>query len=136
MKSSLIVSTDPIADMLTRIRNAMAVNRREITLPHSRMKETVAKILVANGFLKDAKLVTEDDVKQLAIIINDESVSPAITEITRLSSPGRRVYVKAAEIPRIKRGRGIVVVSTSKGIMSGQEAASKKLGGELICRVY
>ena len=136
MKRSTIISTDPIADMLTRIRNAMAVNRREIDLPHSTLKETVAKILLSNGFLREVKTEVEDGRKQLVIVINTELESPSITEITRLSSPGRRMYVKSAEIPKIRQGRGIVVVSTSKGVMSGQDAVAKKLGGELICRVY
>jgi small subunit ribosomal protein S8 len=94
MKSTAITSTDPIADMLSRIRNAIAVNKHEIDLPHSNVKERVAKILATNGFITDAK------------------------------------------IPKIKRGRGIVVVSTSQGMMTGEEARTKRLGGELICKVY
>ncbi|OVE78839.1 30S ribosomal protein S8 [bacterium G20] len=128
--------TDPIADMLTRIRNAIAVNKAEVSLPHSSAKESVATILAQNGFLKDVKTAQEDGRKALLITINDENSSSTITEIVRLSRPGRREYVKAKDMPKVKRGRGLVIVSTSHGVMSGDDAKSKKLGGELICQVY
>ena len=131
-----MVSTDPIADMLTRIRNAIAVNKNEVSLPYSAQKEKVAAILVKNGFLKGVKSSVEDGYKLLNIAINDEQASSKITEIVRLSRPGRREYVKAKEIPILKRGRGMVIISTSKGVMTGDEAKSQKLGGELICQVY
>ena len=131
-----MVSTDPIADMLTRIRNAIAVNRSEISLPYSTQKETVAAILVKNGFLKDVKSSASDGHKLLNIVINDDRASSKITEIVRLSRPGRREYVKSKEIPVLKRGRGLVIISTSKGVMTGEEAKRQKLGGELICQVY
>ncbi len=131
-----MVSTDPIADMLTRIRNAIAVNRSEVSLPYSAQKETVAAILVKNGFLKSAKNIVVDEDKQLIIVINDEQDSSKITEISRLSRPGRREYVRSKEIPVLKRGRGLVIISTSKGMMSGEDAKKHKLGGELICQVY
>lgn len=131
-----MVSTDPIADMLTRIRNAIAVNKNEVSLPYSAQKEKVVVILVKNGFLKDVKSSVEDGYKLLNIAINDEQTSSKITEITRLSRPGRREYVKAKEIPILKRGRGLVIVSTSKGVMTGEEAKRQRLGGELICQVY
>lgn len=129
-------STDPIADMLTRIRNAAAVKKQVVVLPHSKLKETVAKILVDNGFLKKVSTSEEGSRKWLEININSEGANAAITEIDRLSKPGRRIYVSSDDIPTVKRGRGIVVISTSRGIMSGQEARSQRLGGELICRVY
>ncbi len=131
-----MVSTGPIADMLSRIRNAIAVNKAEISLPHSAQKERVAAILVKNGFLKDVKTSAENGRKLLSIVINDEQASSKITAITRLSRPGRREYVKANEIPMLKRGRGLVIISTSLGVMTGEEAKSQKLGGELICQVY
>lgn len=137
MKRVTYISTDPIADMLSRIRNAISVNKHEITMPHSNVKETVAKILAKNGFIHAVK--TGKDMagrKELIISINDEGSTATITEISRLSTPGRRMYVKSKEIPAVKRGRGIVVVSTSKGMMTGDEAKVKKLGGELICKVY
>ena len=136
MKNASIVSTDPIADMLTRIRNGIAVDKQEVVLPHSKAKESVAKILADSGFIKSAKAVTEDKRKVLQLVIRDENEAPKITEIDRLSKPGRRVYVKAGEIPTIRRGRGMVVISTSQGVMSGSSAKAKRLGGELICKVY
>lgn len=105
-------------------------------MPHSAQKETIAAILVKNGFLKDVKSSVQDGDKLLNIVINDEEASSKITEIARLSRPGRREYVKAKEIPTLKRGRGLVVISTSKGVMTGEEAKNQKLGGELICQVY
>lgn len=133
-----MVSTDPIADMLTRIRNAVAVNKNEVRLPHSNIKEAVASILKENDFLK-AVTVGESVVgafKELVITVNQPGTSVNFTEIDRLSRPGQRVYVKADEIPRIKSGRGIVIVSTSQGLMTGDNARKKRLGGELMCRIY
>jgi small subunit ribosomal protein S8 len=131
-----ITSTDPISDMFTRIRNAIAVNKTDVAMPHSRVKETVARILVTNGFLKGVSVDGEGIHKLLHIVINDEQSNATITEISRLSKPGRRVYVSADEIPKVKRGRGIIIISTSSGVMTGREASSKHLGGELIGQVY
>lgn len=131
-----MVSTDPIADMLTRIRNAVMVNKAEISLPHSIVKETVARILVEEGFLSDVTVEDQAGRKVLDIKINDNDSSASITEIARISKPGRRVYAKSGEIPTIKRGRGIVIISTSQGVMAGSKARDKRLGGELICKVY
>ncbi|MGH7156514.1 MAG: 30S ribosomal protein S8 [Candidatus Saccharimonadales bacterium] len=136
MSISNTVSTDPIADMLSRVRNAIAVNSRQVSLPHSKVKETVAKILADNGFLEKVDVQDENGRKVLVISINPEDESAKITEIHRLSRPGRRIYVKSAAVPTVKRGRGMVVISTSHGIMTGKEAQAKKLGGELICEVY
>lgn len=130
-------TTDPIADMLTRIRNAIAVRKSEVVLPHSNIKEAVAKILRDSNFVNSVTVEGDKPgFKQLRIVLSDESTNARITEIARLSTPGRRLYVGAGEIPTVKRGRGIVVVSTSKGIMSGDDAKAKSLGGELICKVY
>lgn len=131
-----MVSTDPIADMLSRIRNAIAVNKTQISLPHSNAKERVAAVLAKNHFLKDVTTNDENGRKVLVITVNDESSSSNITEISLLSRPGRREYVKAQDIPKVKRGRGLIVISTSQGVMTGDEAKAKKLGGELICQVY
>lgn len=131
-----MVSTDPIADMLTRIRNAASVGKTELVLPYSKNKETIAKILVASGFLADVKGENAAPAKLLTIKLADEGQQNRITEIVRVSRPGRRLYAKADEIPVVKRGRGIMVVSTSAGIMTGDQARSKRLGGELICKVY
>ncbi len=131
-----MVSTDPIADMLTRIRNAIAVNKRQIILPHSNIKEKVALVLTKDGFLSKVESNGEGGFKTLVVTINDEGANPTITEIKRLSKPGRRLYATTKEIPTVKYGRGIVVISTSQGIMSGVEAKQAGLGGELICQVY
>ncbi len=131
-----VTSTDPIADMLTRIRNAIAVGKSEISLPHSRVKESVAISLRNNGFLQDVKVTDLSVGKQLHVVINLDGENAKITEIKRLSKPGRRAYTNAREIPTIKHGRGILIVSTSKGLMTGSEAKAQGVGGELICQVY
>ena len=129
-------STDPIADMLTRIRNAINVRKYEVSLPHSNVKEAVAKLLKDSKFI-DAISVQDAAVgKTLTIRIAPDNSNARITEIQRLSKPGRRSYVKSGEIPAIKQGRGIVIVSTSKGMMTGEQAKAAKIGGELICKVY
>ena len=128
--------TDPISDMFTRIRNAIAVGKSQVSLPYSKIKETVAKILAGNGFLQDVSVSGKGIDKTLHIVINSEDSNAAITEIERLSRPGRRAYVSADKIPSVKRGRGIVIVSTSAGVMTGKEAKVKRLGGELIGQVY
>ncbi len=132
----MITSTDPIADMLSRIRNAIAVRKNEVSMPHSKAKEAVAQLLKDNGFLSAVNTSDAAIGKTLTITINSESDNARITEITRLSKPGRRFYTKAKEIPTVKRGRGLVIVSTSKGMMTGVEARNQGVGGELICKVY
>lgn len=129
-------STDPIADMLTRIRNAIAVRKTEVSLPHSNVKEAVAKLLKDSGFVDGVAVDKATVGKSLTITINAEGTNARITEITRLSKPGRREYAGSEKIPTVKRGRGLVIVSTSKGIMSGADAKKQGVGGELICKVY
>lgn len=129
-------STDPIADMLTRIRNAIMVRKQEIVMPHSKVKQSVAELLKKNGFIRDVQVVDATVGKSLKVIINDEYENAKITEIVRMSKPGRRYYVGANDIPTVMRGRGIVIVSTSRGMMTGKEAKDQKVGGELICKVY
>ena len=129
-------STDPIADLLTRIRNAIAVGKNEVRVPSSKMKLTVAKELVDAGYLAAGKTEEGAPRDELVVTIARDGESPKITEIARVSKPGRRVYARAADIPRVKSGRGVMLVSTSKGIMTGREAAKNHLGGELICKVY
>jgi small subunit ribosomal protein S8 len=132
----MITSTDPIADMLSRIRNAIAVNKHAVSMPHSKAKEAVARLLQENGFLSAVDVADATVGKTLTITINDEAENSRITEIVRLSKPGRRFYTKAKEIPTVKRGRGLVIVSTSKGMMTGVDAKNQGVGGELICKVY
>lgn len=129
-------STDPIADMLTRIRNAIAVRKGEISLPHSNIKESVARLLQESNFIDGVSVSDAPVGKTLTITINSEDSNARITEIVRVSKPGRRYYVNSKEIPVVKRGRGVAIISTSKGLMTGEQAKSQKVGGELICKVY
>lgn len=129
-------STDPIADLLTRIRNAVAVGKNEITVPASKLKLTVAKELKRAGYLTDVKVESAKPRDIIVITINKPGENATINEITRVSKPGRRVYVGANEIPKVKSGRGLVLVSTSKGVITGSEAVQQRLGGELLLKVY
>lgn len=129
-------TTDPISDMFTRIRNAIAVRKHEVSLPHSRIKESVARLLQESNFIDGVSVKDAPVGKTLIVKINDESSNARITEIVRLSKPGRRYYVNAQEIPVVKRGRGLVILSTSRGLMTGDKAKTEHVGGELICKVY
>jgi small subunit ribosomal protein S8 len=131
-----MVSTDPISDMLTRIRNAIAVSKTEVRMPYSKVKHNVANLLQSHRFVDKVEQDGEGIQKSLVVTINSEASNARITEIVRLSKPGRRMYVSADKIPVVKRGRGIVIVSTSKGMMVGDEARKTRIGGELICKVY
>mgnify|MGYP001813618656 CR=1 FL=1 len=128
--------TDPIADMLSRIRNGLIAGHKTVRIPSSQFKTELARILKEQGYIAETKM-TEDSGRKvinidLAYTPDKESV---IKEIKRISKPSRRVYVNKAEIPRIKGGLGICVLSTSKGIMTGSEARSQGVGGELICSI-
>jgi small subunit ribosomal protein S8 len=129
-------STDPIADLLTRIRNAAMVGKNEVRVPSSKLKVTVAEQLKKNNYLADVKVEAGKPRDTLVITINKPGENSPITEITRMSKPGRRVYVGANDIPRVKSGRGMVLISTSKGVITGQEAVKARLGGELLLKVY
>ncbi len=129
-------STDPIADLLTRIRNAALVGKTEVRVPTSKLKKIVAEQLVKNHYLADVKLEDGKPRSTLVITINNNGENAAFTELARVSKPGRRIYVSSADIPKVKQGRGIVLVSTSKGVMTGAEAAKAKLGGEVLLKVY
>jgi small subunit ribosomal protein S8 len=129
-------TTDPIADLLTRIRNAIAVNKTEVVVPASKLKLTIAEQLKKAGYLADVKMVEAEPRGTIVITLSKPGENATITEIQRVSKPGQRVYVGATEIPRIKGGRGIVLVSTSQGVMTGQAARKARLGGEVLCKVY
>ncbi len=129
-------SSDSVADMLTRIRNAIAVGKTEVALPHSKLKETIARQLAKAGYLNDVSVNDAKPRPVLVITVNEPGSNATITEIERVSKPGRRVYAGASEIPRYKSGRGMVIISTSKGVMTSHQAMKQRLGGELICRVY
>ncbi len=126
--------TDPISDMLTRIRNAALIGKSEVSIPYSKFKAAVAEILQENGYVQSIS-TEEGDMKSLKLALTVENGQPKVKALDRLSKPGRRVYTKATEIPRPLSGRGLVIVSTSSGVMSGQDARAKGLGGELICKV-
>ncbi len=125
---------DSIADLLTRIRNAGVARRRLVVMPYSKMKEQVANILKANGFIADVKVATAGGFKSLEITLTGDPET--ITAINRVSTPGRRVYTSSKDIPLVLGGRGMVIVSTSSGVMTGRDARKKGLGGELICKVW
>jgi small subunit ribosomal protein S8 len=131
-----MVSTDPVSDMLTRIRNAIAVNKTEVKMPFSKIKQNVAELLNKNGFIDGVSVNGEGIEKSLIININAKNTNARITEIHRVSRPGKRLYTTVDKIPTIKQGRGIVIISTSKGLMTGDEAKKSRIGGELICKVY
>jgi small subunit ribosomal protein S8 len=128
-------NTDPIADMITRIRNAAAVRKTSVSLPHSKMKQTVAEVLKGANFIDDVSVSGEGVAKELVLVLNANDTNARISTIERMSTPGRRMYVAADEIPTVRQGRGIVIISTSNGVMTGTEAKAKRLGGELICKV-
>ncbi len=129
-------TTDPIADMLSRIRNAIAVRKEEVTLPHSKVKQSVAELLQQNKYVEKVRVEDAEVGKLIRITLSKTGSNSNITEIERMSTPGRRMYSSVDKIPVIKRGRGIVIVSTSKGLMTGENAKKSGLGGELICKVY
>ncbi len=129
-------STDPIADLLTRIRNANMVGKTEVRVPTSKLKKVIAEQLVKNHYLADVKEEEGKPRGTLVITIAKPGENSVINEINRVSKPGRRVYVAASDIPKVKSGRGLVLMSTSKGVMTGGEAVKNKLGGEVLLKVY
>ena len=129
-------STDQIADLLTRIRNAILIGKNEISLPTSKLKVAIVESLKKSGFLADYKIEEQAPRNTLHIVINEEGTTPKINAISKVSKPGRRVYVGSDEIPKVKSGRGIVLISTSKGVMTGSEAVKNHLGGEVLVKVW
>ena len=131
------MTTDPIADMLTRIRNANAMRYKEVEIPASKIKIEIARILKDEGFISDYK-IKKDDV-QNAIVLNlkyGQNKERVITGLKRISKPGLRVYAKANELPRVLNGLGIAIVSTSKGIMVDRDARKESLGGEVLAYIW
>ena len=129
--------TDPIADMLTRIRNANMVRHEKLELPGSNMKKDIAEILKREGFVRDVEYIEDDKQGLIRIFLkygsNNERV---ITGLKRISKPGLRVYAKTDEVPRVLNGLGIALVSTSQGLLTDKEASAKKVGGEIIAYVW
>lgn len=131
------VITDPIADMLTRIRNANTANHESVDIPHSRMKKSVARILKDEGFINDFAQVNEGPQGVLRITLKyGPEKEKVITGLRRISRPGLRVYTNKTEIPRVLGGLGLVIISTSKGIMSGKRAKKEGYGGEVLAYVW
>ena len=129
-------STDQIADLITRIRNAIQVNKNEIEVPTSKLKVAVVEGLKKDGYIDSYEIEKSHPRDILHVLINKDGEVARINEITKVSKPGRRVYTAANDIPTIKSGRGIVLISTSKGVMSGQEAKKLRLGGEILVKVW
>jgi small subunit ribosomal protein S8 len=140
------IMTDPIADMLTRIRNAQAVNKTDVVLPMSKMKLAIAKILEREGWVQKAEVIESDARKgkkdagtfnELRIVLKyKRSGRPAITNIKRISRPGCRIYVGKEELPRVLNNLGIAVISTSQGLFTNKELKFKGFGGEVVCEIY
>lgn len=129
--------TDPIADMLTRIRNANMVKHQKVDIPSSTMKVNIASVLKQEGYIKNYKVISDNLQGILRIYLKYiDDKDGVINEITRVSKPGSRVYVKASEIPEVKCGHGIFILSTSKGIVTDSTARKSSLGGEIICSVW
>jgi small subunit ribosomal protein S8 len=131
--------TDPIADLLTRIRNAIMAGHKIVEAPASNLKKEVARILFEKGFILSYKVIDGEGpqgVLKIALKYNPKSKKPAIKEIQRVSRPGLRQYIGVDEMPRILNGLGIAIISTSKGLMTDKEAKKEKIGGEVLCYVY
>lgn len=132
-----MVVSDPIADMLTRIRNANKAKLNFVDIPDSRIKQDIAKIMFEKGFIKNFEVTNSNAVRSIRVYLQfDKNKNSAITGIRRISKPGLRAYAKRDEIPKILGGIGTVIISTSKGIMTGSEAKRLGLGGEIICYIW
>ena len=129
-------STDQIADLITRIRNAIMVNKNEISVPASKLKLAILEGLKRTKFITDYNVIEATPRNSIRVVINEINETPRINEITKVSKPGRRVYAGVDELPKVKSGRGIVLISTSKGIMTGDEAKQARLGGEVLVKVW
>lgn len=131
------MNTDPITDMLNRLKNGQAVNKKTVDIPFSKTKYKIAKVLESEEFIESVVKKGRNPKKVLRVTLSyDENDEPAITETVRVSKPGRRKYVQVDEIEQVKGGYGISVITTSKGIMSNREARDANVGGELLCKIY
>jgi len=128
------MNTDPIADYLTRIRNASKAKHSITRVPYSRLKEDISKVLVEKSFLEKYEVKQAGDFKEIELTLKDWAIEPI--NIKRVSKPGQRIYIKTKDIKAVRSGLGMLVLSTSKGIMTGEQARKNKLGGEAICEIY
>jgi len=127
--------SDPVADMLTRIRNAHMVDKKEVNIPASNLKSAIASVMQQEGYIESFSVNGEAAAKTLTIKLKYYDDKPVIESLQRISKPSLRVYVKSTEMPSVMNGLGIVIVSTPKGVMTGQNAAAKNVGGEVLCSV-
>tara|TARA_Y100000590_G_scaffold454592_1_gene601665 strand:- start:813 stop:1211 length:399 start_codon:yes stop_codon:yes gene_type:complete len=128
---------DPIGDMLTRIRNAQMRMSSKVRIPNSKFRAKILDILKQEGYISDYKFLTDDKNKgNLSVDLKYNDGIPVIKEIKRISKPGRRIYARASSIPKIQNGLGLAIVSTSKGVMTDNDARNQNIGGEIICRVF
>ena len=127
--------TDPISDMLTRLRNASAVRKEDVVLPTSAIKYNIAKILEKEGFVARAERIEQGKRPMLRLTLAYEGKEPRLRSLKRISRPGLRVYAKADELPRVLSGLGIAIISTPNGLMTNKEARARRLGGEVLCEV-
>ena len=128
--------TDPIADMLIRIKNALLAGHQELVLPHSKIKESIAKILTENNYLTAYAVVEKKPQAEIKITLRYVDKLAAITDVQRVSKPSRRIYVTADQIPKTLNGYGLTILSTSAGVLDDKTARQKNLGGELLCKVW
>jgi small subunit ribosomal protein S8 len=129
--------TDPIADMLTRIRNAALARHERAEMPHSNLKEHVASVLKGEGFIDDVRVSEGEGPKVLTLVLRyGRDRQSAIDGVRRVSAPGRRVYVRHDHIPRVRSGMGVSILSTSRGVMTDKEARRQRVGGELLCEIW
>ena len=132
-----MVTTDPVADMLTRIRNAVAVGHERVAMPSSKLKVRIAQVLVDEGFIDRFDVSEDAHRRELELVLRyGDRRRPAIEGIKRISRPGHRVYRGSAELPRVQGGLGVAVVSTSQGLLPDREARRRRLGGEVVCEVW
>lgn len=127
---------DPIADLIVRIKNASAIGTKEIELPYSIMKHSVSSVLKTAGFIEDVQKKGKKEQKILALTLPARLRNSKPLQATRISKPSKRVYIKASEIKPVRNGRGVVILSTPKGILSGSDARKENVGGELLCKVW
>jgi small subunit ribosomal protein S8 len=128
--------TDPITDMLNQIRNAQAVEKTEVLIPLSKIKNEIATILSKEGFITESKKAVKGKIKVLKIVLKYDNGVSAISGLKRISRPGQRIYDSVHDIKKVHGGYGISIVSTSKGLMTNKEAKKQKLGGEIICQIW
>jgi small subunit ribosomal protein S8 len=129
--------TDPIADMLIRIKNALMARHKTVVVPGSKLKLEIARILKEEGYIEDYRVIEEKPQKKIEIVLKyDEKKRPVIAGIKRVSKPGRRIYRGYKELPKVLNGMGIAIISTSQGIMTDHEARKRRVGGEVICEIW